>query len=291
MDDREREEVEEEAKLTPFDKFEERMVVVSYRSWSVIAILSLLIAAFVAWIFLGSISIEVSGRGLLMSTSGIFDLQSHVQGRVEKILVEPNQKVEKGTAIATLSGMQREDKANQVEVASPVEGGIVEVQVQAGEEVKEGETLVLIEQSMKAEDRYLFYSYMPATEGNKVKKGMQAQLELAFVDPQKVGYLMGKVVQVSDFPVTESHLYSVVHNRNFVEYLTGKNPAVIEVIVEPEKELSTASGYRWSSAKGPAVHLRSGLVGSVRITVERRRPISYLFPEWLWLPENLSTDK
>jgi HlyD family secretion protein len=43
---------------------------------------------------------------------------------------------------------------------------------------------------------------------------------------------------------------------------------------------TTPSGYAWSNGKGPALTLSSGTVAEGDVTVETRRPISYVIP-WL----------
>jgi HlyD family secretion protein len=53
--------------------------------------------------------------------------------------------------------------------------------------------------------------------------------------------------------------------------------------VELVGESGNASGYRWSSSKGPDSKLTAGTTASVRITVEERAPITFLLPflrEW-----------
>jgi HlyD family secretion protein len=181
-------------------------------------------------------------------------------------------------------------RSSYLKVESPIDGRVIEVRASHGEEVKEGQSLVWIERPPSGESPVIMYCYIPAVDGNKVLSGMKAQIELSMVDTQKYGYLVGTVKSVSEFPVSDLHVYSIVHNQELVEYLTSDNPAVIEVIIVPEKDDKSASGYKWTSGRGPEIELRSGIIGSIRITVEQRRPISYLFPQWWWLPEAVRTD-
>jgi HlyD family secretion protein len=171
-------------------------------------------------------------------------------------------------------------RSSYLTVLSPLNGTILEIQTHAGDEIKEGQSIALIEKPKQANEEYLFYGYIPSEQGNKVKKGMQAELKLGIFNAQKFGYLLGEVIDVSPFPVTDQHLLSVVQSQDLVNFLTNKHEALTEVIVRPIKDPASPSGYRWSSGKGPKMALRSGLVAEMRITVEKRRPISYLFPEW-----------
>ncbi len=402
----------EEKKLKPFHLFEERMVVVSYRSWVVVATLLALTLAFLTWSIFGSISVKASGLAISLTREGIIHVPSREKGRVAELKVKPGDEVKPGTPIATIydlsldvdlkNAVKRKDelladyqtakkidereqternvslnrdmdstkfallqrekqipflskdveskrtlfkeglisasqladaekilmeerinmeqlKAKMIElntelkksykseeltrdqqqyydalnrvnelkarssylnVVSPSQGTILEVQAAVGDEIKEGQSIALIEKPKMANEEYLFYCYIPSEQGNKVKIGMPAELKLAVVDPAKFGYLLGKVESVSSFPATALRVFSVVQSEDLVNFLLNKHQAVTEVIVKPIPEPSNPSGYRWSSGKGPNISLRSGLVAEVRITVEKRRPISYLFPEW-----------
>lgn len=175
-----------------------------------------------------------------------------------------------------------EAKASHFNVETPIDGKILELEVRLGEEVHEGQLLVLIEKPVEeSAEKYAFYCYVPSHEGSKVMPGMTAFIDLSLVDSKKYGYLVGTVSQVSAYPVSDLHIYSVVNSHDVVKYLRSENPAVIEVVVNPQ-EADTPSGYLWTSKKGAPISLRSGLLGNVRLTVEERKPISYLIPTW-WM--------
>lgn len=229
----------------------------------------------------------------------------------EKIIIQEKQakisqlesEMEKSYRSDELKNYQRlysdaENKVNELQakdshlkILSPIAGRVLEVRVSKGEEIKKGQSLVWMERPAEGEDSFMFYCYIPSVEGNKVEVGMKANMELAVVDPQKYGYLVGTVIKVSDFPVSDLHIYSIVHNNNLVEYLTAANPALTEVLIKPLKNPHSLSGFQWTSGSGPNIELHSGVIGTARIMVERKRPISYIFPQWWWLPEKLRTEQ
>ncbi len=395
--------------------FQDNMVVVSYNSWIVIATFIAFMFIVGLWTVFGSISIQVMGKGIALTTEGVLGLPSKVEGRIMDLRVMPGQIVEKGDTIATIYDLQHEvelknsqkkleilekdyldakimnqeelgrrittlksdskatlfeieqrtenlpglekdlkskkklykeglisalmlqnaevelmeeeitiqnlqvklkkneeelkqsyksdelknykrfyydafndvteleAKSSYFKILSPIKGRILELQVRIGEEVKEGQSIVLMEKTFEEDKDYIFYCYTSSNDGSKVKVGTDAYIELSLVDSQKYGYLEGVVTAVSHYPVSDSHIYSIVHSEELVEFLKASHDAVIEIIVKPEKDASTPSGFRWTSGKGPDIHIHTGLLATLRLTVEKRRPISYLFPEW-WLP-------
>lgn len=169
-------------------------------------------------------------------------------------------------------------------IKSPFNGQILEIQVVNGQEVKEDQSIAWLEKpGIKPKDLH-FFCYVPANQGDKVKKGMSTTLQLFNVDPQKEGYLMGTVSDVSQYPVTMQHVFSIVQSKDLVEFLMQKQSALIEVLVDPILDPSSPSGYRWTSGKGPDMKIHPGLLCFVKIAIEKRKPISYVFPQW-WLPE------
>jgi HlyD family secretion protein len=52
----------------------------------------------------------------------------------------------------------------------------------------------------------------------------------------------------------------------------------IEVRAMLEPDTSTASGYRWSSSRGPDMKVTAGLTHATRVTIEGRAPVTYLLP-------------
>ncbi|MEM1282179.1 MAG: NHLP bacteriocin system secretion protein [Chlamydiota bacterium] len=408
----------EEEKDTPdfrireykLNDFQENLVVVSYKSW--VVILSLIGLMFIAglWTIFGSISIQVMGRGIALTTQGVLEVPSKVQGRVTDLSVERGEVVKTSDKIATIFDLQHdvglrnaqkkleilekdyldaqllhqkelerklatlnkdatatlfeveerqeglpdlkkdleskqrlyeeglisafmlqnaevtlmeeeikiqnlqvkllkideelkqsyksdelknyrrlynealnevkqyEAKSSYFEILSPIQGEILELQVRVGEEIKEGQSIVLMEKTLSEQKDYLFYCYASSSDGSKIKVGSEAYLELSLVDPQKYGYLKGKVTSVSQYPVSDSRIFSVVHSEELLAFLKGDNKAVMEIVVKPEKDLTTPSGFSWTSGNGPNIEIQTGLLASVRLTVDKRRPISYIFP-------------
>lgn len=94
---------------------------------------------------------------------------------------------------------------------------------------------------------------------------------------------MGKVTEVSPFPVTYKGASSVVGNPEVVKNIMGEAGGKIEAIAKLELDSNTGSGYKWSSSKGPQLEMSAGTTTTVRVTIEERAPITFVLPilrEW-----------
>ena len=106
---------------------------------------------------------------------------------------------------------------------------------------------------------------------------MAVQIEPATVRKEEFGTLLGRVLSVSDFPVTEEGITSELQNQHLAEGFMAAGPpyaARIELIADP----ATPSGFRWSGGRGPTGALSSGTTASATITIARRTPITFVLP-------------
>ncbi|HTY42339.1 MAG TPA: NHLP bacteriocin system secretion protein [Thermoanaerobaculia bacterium] len=167
-----------------------------------------------------------------------------------------------------------EKLASSTEVKSSYTGRVLEVTVGPGGLVSEG-TRILTLEPLDAPLQTVIY--LPASEGKRVRPGMQVRISPSTVKVEEYGFMIGTVKSVSEFPVTPEGLRRVLRNDKLVETLMGKS-APIEVVASLIPDSKTPSGYRWSSSKGPPTQVMSGTLAAASVVVESRRPISYVLP-------------
>lgn len=88
------------------------------------------------------------------------------------------------------------------------------------------------------------------TSVSRIRVGMPVEVSFPIADPQLYGRLIGQVASIS-----QEHLK-------------------IALVSDP----ATASGYRWTSHDGPPFEIPVGSECTFQVTVERKKPISYLLP-------------
>lgn len=88
------------------------------------------------------------------------------------------------------------------------------------------------------------------TSISRIRVGMPAELSFPIADPQLYGRIIGRVSSISHEHITISLF----------------------------KDSDTASGYQWTSHHGPPFEIPVGSECSFQVTVERKKPISYLLP-------------
>ncbi len=164
--------------------------------------------------------------------------------------------------------------ARDTRIVSPISGRVVEIKASTGTVLAPGMPIVAIE---SARSRLRLRLYLPAETGKGVLPGMDARVEPATVQRDEFGTLVGRVESVSQYPETAEAMGAELHNPGLVAQLSRDGVlygSVIALVPDP----STASGYRWSSGRGPPQQISSGTLARAEITIRERRPIDLIIP-------------
>ncbi len=124
--------------------------------------------------------------------------------------------------------------------------------------------------------------FFPIGQGLKVAAGMEIRVTPSNVERQRFGSIIGKVIDVSPFPVTSEGIVNVVGSSEVAKSLISGGGTIL-VTAELEKDPKSVSGFQWTS-QGPPQRFSPGTTTQCRITVENRRPITFVIPllrKWL----------
>lgn len=167
---------------------------------------------------------------------------------------------------------------NNSQIISQHSGRILEITVTPGQVIDAGTRLGSID-AENPSSKMVGITYFPVGEGKKIQPGMMLQITPQTVKRERFGGIVGKITNVSSFPITREAAASLVGNPEVVAGLVGeKQEAVIQVFADLQPDSTTFSGYKWSSSDGPHLKISSGTTTSVRVKVEERSPITFVLP-------------
>lgn len=198
------------------------------------------------------------------------------QQDLEKSLNQTNQIEEVKRKIAQLE----RQLSGESKIISQYDGRILEVSAVPGQVLNSGVRLG----SLEAEDpnaKMVSLVYLADKDGKQIKPGMTVQVTPSIVKRERYGGIVGKVTQVSSFPVTSQDMSAIIGNEQLANTLAegiSKSGALVQVFVELEKDSNTISGYKWSSSNGPPLKISSGTTTQVRVQIGELAPISYVIP-------------
>jgi len=129
--------------------------------------------------------------------------------------------------------------------------------------------------------------YVPVDEGKKVKIGMDVNISPTTVNKEEYGYIIAKVVSVSEYPISQESMMRKIGNTGIVQSLSGQG-AQLEVVVQLIRNNETVSGYKWSTPKGAPFVIDPGTLCSAEVKVSSQRPIEMIVP---FIKKMLATDE
>ena len=169
----------------------------------------------------------------------------------------------------------KENYQKATRVVSPTTGIVLEVSVDKNDYVNAGTTIALIGKDKSSPSEAILF--ISATDGKKIEQGMNIGIIPSTVKREEYGYIQGIVTEVSDYPVTEAYMSTVLKNSMLTRTFSQiQNPVEVRASIIPDP--TTPSGYKWSSSKGPNKRMSPGIMCSSTITVDGKRPIELVVP-------------
>lgn len=298
-------------KLTSPEQLDELIKVTSAKAWLSLAAIGCILVSAIAWAFWGSIPTKIEGQGILINNGGVFSLQHNTSGQIVDVRFKVGDMLKKGDVVARIelpelvtkinslqktlhemesshnTGSQYMSIENQIielreeldyksQIVSQIDGRILEMNFSKGSIIQPGQSLVTLEQYGGA-IRLQAVIYVPAEQGGNILPGMEVQISPTTVNKEEYGYMLGRVISVSEYPATTESMMQTLGNEKLVSLLAGQGaPLMVRIDLISDKK--TESGYRWSSSDGPPMAIHSGTIIQSAVITSRQRPISKVIP-------------
>lgn len=173
---------------------------------------------------------------------------------------------------------------SKTKIESEYQGRVLDVGVVSGQVIDAGTSIAVIQKQGENQNNSTLMSiaYFADRDGKKIKPGMKIQVTPSIVKRERYGGIVGKVTEVSSFPVTTQNIGVVIGNREIARSLSQSfsqtSSMIIQISAELELDPNTESGYKWSSSNGPPTTISPATTTLVRVQIGSRAPISYVIP-------------
>jgi HlyD family secretion protein len=177
------------------------------------------------------------------------------------------------TASELLAAVDPLDGSALAQIVAPLNGQVVEVRSAPGALVQAGEPLVML--APEGADLTAL-AYVPPDVAVRLRPGMTVKLAPSNVRTEEVGYLLGIIQSVSEFPSSPSGVAAAVGSAELAgALLQGQTPIAVKIALVRDPD--APSGYRWTSAHGPDVSLSGVTLSTMIVVVEQMRPLELVF--------------
>lgn len=162
---------------------------------------------------------------------------------------------------------------SQSMIISYSSGYVQEVLSFQGDMIKENERVAnLAEKNDQPLKAVLYFS---TVDGKAISYGMEAQITPTFLQAEDFGAIKGLVMSTSPYPTSQEEINETFLNQsltNAVLNVAGGSPYKIEIGLQTSSD--TASGFQWTTSKGPSFAIKEGTLVSGAIITRSEKPIN-----------------
>ena len=159
-------------------------------------------------------------------------------------------------------------------VISPIAGRVTEVKASVGTVLAPGRAVLSIATGGEELELILF---IPPQQGKQISPGMEVRIEPATVKKEEFGTLAGRVLEISEFPISPEGMLAQLGNPQLVTLFSARG-APYAARVGLARDSANLSGYRWSTGAGPGLTLSTGTTATAEVTVRAQAPITLVLP-------------
>ena len=235
---------------------------------------TVLLAAFIVWGVLGTVSDKVYFSGVVFPAQGTTDIMLPNKGIVRSIMVRDGDSVKVGQTVAlvsigdshsfltsTMSGLVVSTKADN----EPFEAFEPIVSV-VGSDAFEGQS-----------QRTMLLAYADNRAQRDLRVGMDAQVWPANEKRDEIGYVRGRISQVVRYPANAAKVRQILKSDVLAKQLLEQDDVVYEVLIDLQRDPADPTCYDWSFGLPDDVSMDFGTYCSVLTETRRRSMFQYLF--------------
>ena len=235
---------------------------------------TVLLAAFIVWGVLGTVSDKVYFSGVVFPAQGTTDIMLPNKGIVRSIMVRDGDSVKVGQTVAlvsigdshsfltsTMSGLVVSTKADN----EPFEAFEPIVSV-VGSDASEGQS-----------QRTMLLAYADNRAQRDLRVGMDAQVWPANEKRDEIGYVRGRISQVVRYPANAAKVRQILKSDVLAKQLLEQDDVVYEVLIDLQRDPADPTCYDWSFGLPDDVSMDFGTYCSVLTETRRRSMFQYLF--------------
>jgi len=236
--------------------------------------IALLLAAFIVWGVLGSVSDKAYYSGVVFPSQGTADVTLPNKGIVRTMLVQNGDSVHVGQTIAMVSVGDRYSF-----LTSTVNGLVISAKTN-NETFEAFDPIISVvdDNSVSTSQKTQLIAYADNNAQRHLRIGMEAQVWPADEKRDEIGYVRGRITQVVRYPANVNKVRQKLKSDILAKHLTDEGQELVyEVRIDLLRSSRDSTLYDWSFGEPDDVDMNVGTYCSVLTETRRRSMFQYLF--------------
>lgn len=232
--------------------------------------IAVLTAGILAWCFFGTMTDKEYIQGVVFPSEGTNGVTIPNEGIVKEVFIHKGDQVEPGQALALVSV----SGAYSI-VSAPFEGVVLSY-LPENETFEAFEDIVNLLPSGTESSVTRVTAFANFKSKRFIAPGQTAQITPANETRERIGYVKGKVVSVSAYPVSKKEAVLKLQNSSLADEIFPDDASVFEM----EIEMNTVPGHSgeldWSFKSKEPVDMSVGTFCNIEVIVKSRNIFQYL---------------
>jgi len=236
--------------------------------------IALLLAAFIVWGVLGSVSDKAYYSGVVFPSQGTADVTLPNKGIVRTMLVQNGDSVHVGQTIAMVSVGDRYSF-----LTSTVNGLVISAKTN-NETFEAFDPIISVvdDNAVSTSQKTQLIAYADNNAQRHLRIGMEAQVWPADEKRDEIGYVRGRITQVVRYPANVNKVRQKLKSDILAKHLTDEGQELVyEVRIDLLRSSRDSTLYDWSFGEPDDVDMNVGTYCSVLTETRRRSMFQYLF--------------
>ena len=232
--------------------------------------ISALALGILAWCFFGQMTDKEYFQGVVFPSEGTNGVNIPNSGVVKTLFVHKGDHVVTGQSLALVS------VSGAYSIVSAPSDGIVLSFVQENEPFEAFEDIVdLLSNSGSGPVRSVT-AFADFNSKRFLAPGQTAQVTPANETRERVGYVNGRVVHVSEYPVSKSEAVLKLQNESLANEIFPDKSSVFEVEIALDADPSDPDALSWSFKSDESLDMSVGTFCNIEVIVKSRNVFRYM---------------
>lgn len=238
----------------------------------VVSALCILSLGLLAWCFFGTMTDKEYIKGVVFPVNGTDGVSVPNSGMVKEVFVHKGDKVVAGQSLALVS-----ISGTYSIVSSPYEG-IVLSNISENDSFEAFEDIFNLLPSDSGQGKIVTSVTAFANFKSKrfIAPGQIAQITPANETRERIGYVRGRVVSVSAYPITKREAVLKLQNASLADEIFPDDASVFQIEIEMEKSPRNQGELDWSFYSDEKVDMEVGTFCNIEVITKSRNVFHYM---------------